>query len=108
MAQWARLIVSVLLLVAALAGGASGAFATKTGHACAEMNMGDCPDGHGDNAATSAGCAQLACGPSQIALPQHPPFLSPIVTASTTAPTPCIDADRGCLSGSPDLRPPIV
>jgi hypothetical protein len=108
MPRWVRLLISVFALAAVLAGGGTGgAFAAKTGHACAEMSVGDCPDGHCDNDATSPNCAQFVCGQLQIALPFLDVLISPAIL-TLMAPLPSRDDLLfSGLSGPPDLRPPI-
>jgi hypothetical protein len=108
MLRWARLLISVLALVSALAGGAGGAFAVTGSHPCIEMGMDDCPDGHGHDNSALPGCAQFVCGQCQTTLPLHETFLSPMVLRLVAQSLPRNDLPLSALSGPPDLRPPIA
>lgn len=103
--SWLRHFVSVLMIVAALTGAASG-FAAPMAHSCAGMTAtDDCPDSHSDHTTLPRHCDSLLCGAIQLA-----PSLSvvPAVTADVDfVPQPFDDTLRRGLSGSPDLRPPI-
>ena len=96
---------SVVVLLAGLAG---GAFAMTSDHACVQMNMDDCPDGHGDGDATIPVCAQSFCGLAYASLPHNPLDFSHTELAVAITLTLRHDADRSGLDGPPDLRPPIV
>jgi hypothetical protein len=108
MLRWVRLLISVLVVVAALAGGTGGAFAVKVGHSCAEMSMDDCPDSRCDEGSAFPSCAQFVCGQSQTTLPFYQTFLSPMVVTLVAPSLPRDDLLLGGLSGPPDLRPPIT
>jgi hypothetical protein len=108
MLRWARLLISVLALVAALAGGTAGAFAAKAGHSCVEMDASDCPDNHGDDGATFPNCAQFACGQCQTTLPFPEVSFSPAILTHLAALSPPDDLLLAGRSGPPDLRPPIA
>lgn len=103
--SWLRYLVSVLTIVAALTGAASG-FAEPLAHSCAGMTaIEDCPDSHSDHAPIPRHCDSLLCGGVQLA----PTFsIAPSVAAGVDfVPQPRDDAMPRGLSGSPDLRPPI-
>lgn len=106
--RWVRLLVSVVVLVGALAVGAGGAVVSKAGHSCVEMAMDDCPDKHAGDGAALPQCQDIFCGPSQSSLPNHQPLLSPVAPGFAARLAPRDDSEPGGLRNPPDLRPPIV
>lgn len=103
---WLRLIVSAMVVFAALSGVASG-LAAPSAHDCASMSMmGDCPD-RADNPATAPRhCDSLVCGALQLMPPeaQAPTTLLAIGRAHRLFD----DAAHLGVSATPDLRPPIL
>lgn len=103
--SWLRLLVSAVILVAALSASAANAFAPHA-HACAEMAVGsDCPDADGDHGALPRPCDTLLCGAIQLT----PVFvlLDGAAAPSRRLAQPRDDLLRVGLVGPPDLRPPI-
>jgi len=107
MKPWVRLLASFMILVAALASGASGAFSATGGHSCVEMSVDDCP-GHAPDSVATPACQDFVCAPGQGAIPQHRLSFSSIIW-SVAPPAELLDDNepRG-LSVPPGLRPPIV
>jgi hypothetical protein len=104
--SWLRLIVSAMIVVAALSGAAS-TVAAPAAHACASMSaMDDCPDHSDDHATTPRHCNSLICGAVQLT----PPFALLPTTTTVAGPARVIfdDAAHWGLSAPPDLRPPIL
>jgi hypothetical protein len=111
MANWLRLILSVLALVGLLAAGTSGAFAKSAHQCCPEastsVTMDDHAAGGGDNHALPDCCVFGACA---VVAPVAPPMAhaaTPAVFAKTLA-FAADDSGPPSRSPSPDLRPPIA
>lgn len=103
--NWLRLIVSAMLVIAALSAAAPG-FAAPASHACAAMSaMDDCPD-HSNHATAPRHCDSLICGAVQLT----PPAALVPTTIVAVAPARRIfdDAAYRGLTAPPDLRPPIL
>ncbi len=107
--SWLRLLISALVIVAALTAAAANGFAPPAAHPCAEMAMGQASpaahDAHGDHAAPPRHCDSLICGALQLTP-------ASVATASVTArrdpaTQPRDDAAPLGFAGPPDLRPPI-
>ncbi|KAF2989921.1 hypothetical protein OGR47_15235 [Methylocystis sp. MJC1] len=104
--NWLHLIVSAMLVIAALSG-AAPSYAGPALHPCAAMTaMDDCPDHSANHATAPRRCDSLICGAVQLT----PPFALVATTTVATAPARRIldDADYRGLSTPPDLRPPIL
>ncbi|MCW2274486.1 hypothetical protein GJ654_14860 [Rhodoblastus acidophilus] len=111
MANWLRLIVSVLALVGLLAAGAGGAVA-KNAHQCcpetASMTMDDHAAGGGDHHRALPDCCVFgACAVLPPAPPPTASLAAPAVFAEARAAV-LDDAGPPSRSPSPDLRPPIA
>lgn len=104
--SWLRLLISALVILAALTAGRTNVVAAPASQPCAEMAM--YHGGHnadGDHAAVPRHCDSLICGAIQLA----PPIFDAAGLATQTgrAPQPHDDVIRLGVTGSPDLRPPI-
>jgi hypothetical protein len=103
--RWLRLIITTLIITAALIGAVRASYAAPRAHSWAQMVMDDCPNGHGD-AAIPIDCDPLLCGAWQ--LPPSSIALSAVSAGfSRLAYSPEELRLRGLLR-SPDLRPPIA
>jgi hypothetical protein len=103
--RWLRLYISTLIIAAALIGAIGASHAAPSFHACAQMVMDDCPDGHGD-AAIPIDCDPLLCGGWQL-----PPSSIALAAVSGGFSRLAYWREELRLSGllrSPDLRPPIA
>jgi hypothetical protein len=101
-----RLIVSAMVVFAALSGAASS-YAAPSAHDCASMSVVDNCPGHADNHATAPRhCDSLVCGALQL----MPPEVQTPTTITAVGPVRPIfdDAAQLGLSATPDLRPPIL
>jgi len=110
MANWLRLIFSVLALVGLLAAGTGGAVAKSAHHCCPEMTsmtMDDHPAGGGDHHSLPDCCVLGACAVLPPVAPSQAFAVTPAVFAKTLAPA-VDDAGPPSRSPSPDLRPPIA
>ena len=104
--RWLRLIISAMVVVAALSGAASS-LAGPSAHDCASMAMmDDCPDHAGDHATAPRHCDSLVCGALQLT----PPEGQRSMTLTAVDPVRPIVDDAAHLgrSAPPDLRPPIL
>jgi hypothetical protein len=104
--RWLRLLVSAIIVIAALSAGAANALVAPTAHSCAEMARGsDCPDAHKDHGAMPRHCDSFVCGALQLV----PLFVATegARTPSERLARPCDDVMRLGRVGPPDLRPPI-
>lgn len=104
--NWLRLIVSAMLIIAALSAAAPG-FAAPAPYACAAMSaMDDCPEHSTDHTTAPRRCDSLICGAVQLT----PPFsvVATTTVAISSARRIFDDADHRGLSTPPDLRPPIL
>lgn len=104
--NWLRLIVSAMLVIAALWAAAPG-YAAPASHACAAItSMDDCPDHSANHATVPRHCDSLICGAVQLA---SPAALVPTTTVALSRARRLFDdaAYRG-LTAPPDLRPPIL
>lgn len=104
--NWLRLIVSAMLVIAALWAAAPG-YAAPAPHACAAMTAADdCPDHSANHATAPRHCDSLICGAIQLTPPSA---LVPTITAALSPARRIFDdaAYRG-LTAPPDLRPPIL
>jgi len=103
--SWLRLIVSAMIVIAALSGAATG-FAAPVTHSCAAMSAADdCPDHAADRATAPPHCDSLICGALQSSPPQS--LALAITREAALARRMWDDAARRGLSSPPDLRPPI-
>lgn len=110
MVRWLRVLLAALALASVFLSGAGGASAVEAGHSCDGMSLGaNMEDCHGStsDAATSPDCAAVVCGQATV-LPPYETFLARMIVAAAAPLAPRDDRDRGGLSGSPDLRPPIA
>jgi hypothetical protein len=104
--SWLRLIVSAMVVIAALSGAASG-FAAPAAHSCAAMSAADdCPDHPTDHATAPLHCDSLICGALQ--LTPHFALRPTNIKAVGQARLIFDDAAYRGLSAPPDLRPPIL
>lgn len=110
MANWLRLILSVVALVGLLAAGTGGVAAKSAHHCCPEMTsmtLDDHATDCGDSKTLPDCCLFGACA---VLPPVAPPVAStaaPVVFAKTAAAL-RDDAGPPSRSLSPDLRPPIA
>ncbi|MGJ0532520.1 hypothetical protein [Methylocystis sp.] len=103
--NWLRLIVSAMVIIAALSGAASS-FVGPVGHSCEGMSaIEDCPDHPVDHSAALRHCDSLICGAIQLA--PHATFTQARrVEVGLRTQVPDDATHRGVLS-PPGLRPPI-
>jgi hypothetical protein len=103
--DWLRLIVSAMVIVAALSGAASS-FAAPVGHSCAGMStVEDCPNHPVDHTAALRHCDSLICGAIQLA--PHVTFTAARMAELGLRTQPADDATHRDVLSPPDLRPPI-
>ncbi len=103
--NWLRLIVSMMVVVAALSGAASS-FAAPVANSCVGMSAAeDCPDHPVDHTAALRHCDSLICGAIQLA--PHATFtLARMAEVGLRTQLSDDATHRGVLS-PPGLRPPI-
>jgi hypothetical protein len=104
--SWLRLIVSAMIIFAAVLGSAAS-FGAPLAHDCASMSVMDkCPDHADDHATAPRHCDSLVCG----ALELTPTEAQAPTTLTTVSSLRLIfdDAAHLGLSAPPDLRPPII
>lgn len=104
--SWLRLLLSGMIIAAALIGAASRGVVILSAPACAEMgSMDEYPDSHPDHATIPKHCDSLVC--SVIHLSPTSSEASCFTALADRLPHPRDDAKRRGLAGPPDLRPPI-
>lgn len=112
MSRWAQSFIVLLALLAILASGIGGVWASKATSHCdgmvGMMNMDDCPEGMKDEGADAPDCAALNCGLTQTILPPHAAVIFSTIATSASPLTPRDDHERCGLSGPPELQPPIA
>lgn len=103
---WLRLIISAMVVFAALSGAASS-LAAPSAHDCVSMSMmNDCPYHGGDHSTAPRHCDSLVCGALQLTPPEAQKSM--ILTAVGPVLPIVDDAAHLGLSAPPDLRPPIL
>jgi hypothetical protein len=107
MFRWLRLLISVLALLAVMAGGTGGATAASTHHHdCALMAMDDSPC-EGDMGVLPPCHDSMLCAGLQILPPPHFSILDRVVELRFVSQVEGFSRPSG-LRPTPDLRPPIA
>jgi hypothetical protein len=110
MANWLRLILSVVALVGLLAAGSGGAFAKSAHHCCPEaasMTIDEHATDCGGEKGLPDCCVFGACAVLPPVAPPTASIAAPAVFAKANAAV-LDDAGPPSRSPSPDLRPPIA
>jgi len=106
MVHWARIILVLFALAAALGSATTGGALAKASHPCVDMMMDDCPGTDDDS-----GCLDPCCTPVGPSIPlpflDHAVIAEPASTIAKAIP-PANDRKTSGLRSLPDLRPPIA